>query len=186
MPDSLKKSGNDSDHYVLRPTWDDTWITMAVTIARRSLCSRDAVGAVIVDIRNRPIAMGYNGPPAKFNHELKWCSSWCQRGSIPQIYQQTGEIPKDPAYNDCPSLHAEQNALITADKANFTGGTIYVSSHLCGVCAKLIANSGLKRVVVFDDGAHKSYREYDKWYIFLKKLNICVDIIEEQHLIPRG
>lgn len=184
MSDSLQKS--DNEYHTDRPIWDDVWIAVANTIAKRSLCSRDAVGAVIVDTRNRPIAMGYNGPPANFNHEGKWCSSWCKRGSIPVVYQRTGEIPKDPEYNDCPSLHAEQNALITADKSNFTGGTIYVSSYLCGTCTKLIANSGLRRVVVFDNRVNRSYRNFETWSNFLKDLEIQVDVYGASFLIPRG
>ena len=185
MNDSLKKSADniyENNVYESRPSWDDTWLSVAHIIAKRSLCSTQ-VGAVIVDTRNRPISMGYNGPPAGFDHENKWCSHWCDRGNIPNEYQQTGITPKHPAYYDCPSLHAEQNALITADKANFTGGTIYVNGHLCGTCAKLIANSGLKRVVIGDDKIDRSYREYDKWYEFLRAFRILVHVTLNPNVI---
>lgn len=148
---------------------------VALTVSRRSLCSRAQVGAVIVDDRNRPISMGYNGPPQNFNHENYWCSAWCARGNLPNVYQETGNIP-DKMYGDCPSLHAEQNALVAADRATFIGGTIYVSSHTCWTCAKLISNSGLSRVVVFDDGIKRDYREHHKCYAFLEDLNIKVNV----------
>lgn len=166
-----------------RPSWDDTWLGIAKTMAKRSLCSRARVGAVIVDAENRPISMGYNGPPAGFIHENSWCSGWCLRGTIPHVYQQTGVIPTDPEYNDCPTLHAEQNALMFADQSTFTSGTIYVSGHVCGICAKLIGNSGLKRVVILDDGVERSYRNSYHWYKFLDKLGIKVTIVQDPDVI---
>lgn len=75
MSDSLKKFVPNT--YEDRPTWDVTWIKVAQTIAMRSLCSRALVGAVIIDSRNRPVSMGYNGPPSGFKHKNNMCSNWC-------------------------------------------------------------------------------------------------------------
>lgn len=47
----------------------------------------------------------------------------------------------------CISNHAEANCLLHADRSRIEGGTIYVSAKPCLGCAKLIANSGLNRVV---------------------------------------
>lgn len=175
MVDNYQNSAKQHQVNTIRPSWDETWMNVAKTIAERSLCGRSRVGAVIVDERNRPVSMGYNGPPQNFNHENYWCSAWCARGNVPNVYQETGVMP-DKMYSDCPSLHAEQNALITADRATFTGGTIYVNSHLCWTCTKLVGNSGLIRVVAYDDGSNRSYREFDKCYAYLIGLNIQVDV----------
>jgi dCMP deaminase len=62
-----------------RPSWDETWLSVARTIARRSLCSRDQVGAVVVSATNRLLETGYNGPPAGFQTDLQPCTEWCPR-----------------------------------------------------------------------------------------------------------
>lgn len=122
-----------------RPTWDDTWLQMADTIAQRSLCVRAKVGAVITDPTNQYVVTGYNGPPAGYQHGTQPCSIWCKRTTNPT---------PAPDYSDCYTIHAEANALLKSDYTARKGGTIYVNSHICWGCAKLIANSGLNRVVV--------------------------------------
>ncbi len=120
-----------------RPSWDQTWLAVASTIALRSRCSKRQVGAVIVTRDNRVAAVSYNGPPrgAQLNGP---CANWCPRA-------QFGET--SPEYANCRSIHAEANALLRADWTEIQGGTIYVSSASCVNCAKLVANSGLRRLV---------------------------------------
>lgn len=146
-----------------RPTWDDTWFDIANIISQRSLC-KTRVGAVIVTEDNRPISVGYNGPPKGFNHYDYDCRAWCKRAVDPTL-----------SYDECPSLHAEQNALMTADKSAFSGGYIYVTSHVCGTCAKLIANSGLRAVFV-SDTSEENYNKRNSrhWYNFLEECGIWV------------
>jgi dCMP deaminase len=150
-----------------RPTWCDTWFDVAETIARRSLCTTQ-VGAVITDKNNRPISVGYNGPPKGFYHHNYDCRVWCKRSVNPST-----------SYDDCPSLHAEQNALITADKSTFQYGRIYVTSHICMTCAKLIANSGLVHVYV-NDASRENYnkRNAKNSYEFLRDCNVGVILTE--------
>lgn len=78
-------------------------------------------------------------------------------------------------YSDCPSLHAEANALMRGDRNAREGGTIYVTSHVCMGCAKLIANSGLTDVVVRPRAADV-HREPEKVYRFLDQCGITVMI----------
>lgn len=148
----------------LRPTWDDTRIQMAQTIAARSLCSRAKVGAIITDPHDRIVGEGYNGPPSGFVHGSQPCTIWCRRNST---------IGPSPDYSDCPSIHAEANALLMSDRSLRAGGTIYVTSHVCFGCAKLIANSGLHRVVVDTDKAD-AHRNPLASYQFLIQCDIEV------------
>lgn len=127
----------------LRPSWDDTWLAAAAVLGRRSLCVRAQVGCVVVDPGNRVVASGYNGPPAGFPHDDVQCWRWCSRS----LWEQDGHTPA-PDYSDCPALHAEANALSVGDRRDREGGALYVNSHVCFSCAKLVANSGLTRVVV--------------------------------------
>jgi dCMP deaminase len=157
----------------MRQTWDDTWIAVAEVIARRSLCVRSQVGAVIKDPHNRIVATGYNGPPSLFKRTERiggdepTCEHWCERG-------RNGPTPGTAiTYLDCVSLHAEANALSVCDRSIREGGTIYVTSDVCWSCAKLIANSGLVRVVVSAPNL-SPHRMPDETYKFLRDCEIQV------------
>lgn len=160
-----------------RPTWDETWLAVAEVVAKRSLCVRDQVGSVVVDARNRIVATGYNGPPAGF--ATTWqgvgrpCSKWCKRAQVSNIDEKYPVAPIALDYSDCPSLHAEANALSVCDRSVRESGTIYITSSVCMGCAKLIANSGLSRVVVSYDDAHL-HRRADFSYEFMRSCGIEV------------
>lgn len=62
-----------------RLDWPHVWMKMARTIAKRSLCERDRVGAVIVTETNRIVAVGYNNPAGGFDHQGRNCIHWCPR-----------------------------------------------------------------------------------------------------------
>ena len=74
--------------------------------------------------------------------------------SFRKIMQACGFRPVFPGKKDsnvaCPTLHAEANALSVCDRSQREGGTMYVTSAPCFPCAKLIANSGLARLVYLD------------------------------------
>jgi len=84
-------------------------------------------------------------------------------------------------YEDCPSLHAEANALMFSDRRLREGGTLYVTSHVCSGCAKLVANSGVRRVVVrpgrYRDPALTTHRNSEKWYDFMRACGLEVDVV---------
>lgn len=140
---------------------------VAQVIAQRSLCVRDQVGAVIVDANNRIVATGYNGPPTGFVHNNAPCTEWCQR----TVNASLGTVFSD--YFDCPSNHAEANALSVCDRSARVGGTIYVTSHSCMGCAKLIANSGLTAIYVRPKTL-AAHRDPLTTYDFLEKCGINV------------
>jgi dCMP deaminase len=148
-----------------RPTWDETWLTVARAVAQRSLCTRDKVGAVVVSKSNRLLETGYNGPPGGFETEDKPCTQWCLRAA------NNSFVEKD--YSDCPSLHAEANALMRGDRIAREGGTIYITSHVCMGCAKLIANSGLELIVVSTTWT-PAHRNADASYRFLESCGLTV------------
>lgn len=126
-------------------SWDDVWMDIARAVSFRSSCTRMQVGAVIVDPKNRVIATGYNGTPSGLRAT---CLNDCDRPNAEKL---------SPCYDDCISIHAEANALMFCDRRDREGGTIYVSTSVCYTCAKLIANSGLHRVVMARQ-YHDEYR----------------------------
>lgn len=151
-----------------RSSWDVTWMSMADSISCRSRCTRGGVGAVIVDPRNRIVAVGYTGPPADFPNDGA-CIDFCDRA---RYGPQSDTLI---SYADCVSIHAEANALLVCDRADRIGGTIYSTSDVCWSCAKLIANSGLKRVVAVD--TQHEHRHSSFSYDFLRKCGIQVDTV---------
>ena len=117
----------------IRPTWDEYFMEIARQVAQRSTCPRASVGAVIVRER-RILTTGYNGAPEGLLHCL-----------------EAGCIIED---DHCQrSLHAEQNAIIQAAMhgVSIQGGQLYCTTQPCVLCAKMIINAGIERVVFAGD-----------------------------------
>jgi dCMP deaminase len=127
-------------HYVdERPTWDEYFMEMAELTATRSTCLRRHVGAVIVKDRHI-IATGYNGAPRGIAH----CSE------IGGCLREELKVPSGERHELCRALHAEQNAIIQAATLgqSIEDGDIYITNQPCVICAKMIINAGIKRIVV--------------------------------------
>lgn len=153
-----------------RPSWDDVWMQMADTISQRSRCDGRQIGAVIVSADNGYCVTGYNGPPATWpTHPASTCQTWCPR-------RQTGAQTHD--YGNCVTAHAEANALIRAEHSMIQGGTIYVTSSCCWECGKLIANSGLARVVMLMDTGADAHRKPAQTIGFMSQCGLDVRIYE--------
>ena len=120
-----------------RPSWDEYFMGLANQVAERTTCLRRGVGAIIVKDR-RILATGYNGVPTGLAH----CSeTGCLR-------QQLG-VPSGQRHEICRGLHAEQNAIIQAARVGCSveGCTLYCTHQPCVICAKIIINAGIARVV---------------------------------------
>ncbi len=121
-----------------RPDWQTYFMDIAELVASRSTCIRRHVGAVIVK-DNRILSTGYNGTPTGIRHCLE---RGCLRDEL--------EIPSGQRHELCRGLHAEQNAIIQAASHGVTinGGEIYCTNQPCIICAKMIINSGLKKIII--------------------------------------
>ena len=128
-----------SEPLVKRPTWDEYFMQMAELTAQRSTCLRRHVGAVIVQDKH-VVATGYNGAPKGVAHcaEIGGC-----------LREKMG-IPSGERHEPCRALHAEQNAIIQAATLaqSIEGASIYITHQPCIICAKMIINAGIKRIVV--------------------------------------
>ena len=122
-----------------RPSWDEYFMEMAELTAKRSTCMRRNVGAVIVKDKHA-IATGYNGAPRGIKH----CED---RGGC---LRQRLNVPSGERHELCMALHAEQNAIIQAATLgqSIEGATIYITHQPCVICAKMIINAGIRRIVV--------------------------------------
>lgn len=153
----------------MRPSWDQVWMTMADDIAPRSLCTRAQVGCVLVTADNQMAAATYNGPSPRFAHNDEPCTNWCERAVTP-----TEQLLDPRSYSNCETTHAEASALIRADASRLQGATIYVTGSVCINCARLIAHSGVTRVVhrVDPENAYRSPEATEK---YLTDLGIVVE-----------
>ena len=120
--------------------WDKRFMELAYTIANWSSCYQDnrKVGAVIV--RNkRIVTTGYNGAPAGI-------PSCVERG---ECMRRKLNIPSGTRHELCYAIHAEQNAIIQAAKLGISieGATLYCTHQPCVICAKMIVNAGISRVI---------------------------------------
>lgn len=122
----------------MRKSWDEYFMQIAEIVKTRSTCLRRSVGAVIVR-NNHIITTGYNGAPSKLAHCTE--TTKCERTRL--------GIPSGERHELCRALHAEQNAIIHAAKIGVSteGATIYITLQPCVICAKMLVNAGIKRIV---------------------------------------
>ncbi|MBN1364281.1 MAG: cytidine/deoxycytidylate deaminase family protein [Syntrophaceae bacterium] len=121
-----------------RPDWDEYFLDIVELVSKRSTCCRRSVGAALVR-DSRILATGYNGAPSKLQHCL---DVGCLREQL--------KVPSGERHELCRGLHAEQNAIIQAalHGVSTKGSTLYCTNHPCVICAKMIINAGVARIVI--------------------------------------
>ncbi len=121
----------------MRPSWDEYFMKLAKEVKSRSTCKRRQVGALIVK-EKRILATGYNGAPTGCKHCI---DIGCMRDKL--------SIPSGERHELCRGIHAEQNGIVQAAYAgtSIAGSTLYVTHQPCSLCAKMIINAGIVRVV---------------------------------------
>lgn len=144
--------------------WDSRFLDVAKLVASWSSCHKHNVGCVITK-DNRIIATGYNGAPSG----IEPCRD---RGFC---YKNTLNISKGPSM--CYAAHAEQNAIVQAAKlgVSIDGATLYTTCEPCSVCAKLIINSGIKRVVYIEEYGEQFSRDlFNDADVVVEKFNSVI------------
>ena len=120
--------------------WDHRFMEMAQLVSTWASCYQEErkVGAVIVKDK-RVMTTGYNGAPAGV-------STCVERGEC--LRKKLG-IPSGTRHEMCYAVHAEQNAIIQAAKVGVSteGATIYITLQPCVICAKMLVNAGITRIV---------------------------------------
>ena len=139
------------------------YLDIAETVLERGTCLRRNFGAIIVK-NDQIVSTGYVGAPR--GRENCCDLGYCTRAKL--------NIPRGQRYELCRSVHAEANAItkVAASSNSSKGATIYVTSSPCIECAKLIIQSGIKRVVYSEN-----YRIADGCEL-LKRAGIIVDYID--------
>lgn len=124
--------------------WDKRFMDLAFVVSSWSSCFKQnrQVGAVIVRDK-RILTTGYNGAGSG----IKSCK---ERGEC--LRMKLG-IESGTRQEICYAVHAEQNAIIQAAKLGVSvqDATLYCTHQPCSICAKMIINSGIKKVI-FKEG----------------------------------
>jgi len=156
---------------------------IAMEVAKMSYAKRLQVGAVIVK-DDRVISMGYNGMPSGWENNCE-TKEWCGGGGWLSPEEIIEGWPFEGTYKDADGnemqgryklktnkevLHAESNAISKLARSNESGlgADIFITHAPCLDCAKLIYQSGIRRVYF---GAN--YRD-DSGIKFLKQSGVEV------------
>lgn len=128
---------------------DEYYLGIALAVSKRSTCLKRHYGCVIVK-NDEIIATGYNGAP-------RGESNCCDIG----ICQRLNKPHNSGDYSDCHSVHAEQNAMLSASRKEMIGATMYLAGEElvdcgwsdnfheiedatpCPICERMIKNSGI-------------------------------------------
>ena len=113
-----------------RISWDRYFMEIAQVVAKRATCDRKHVGCVIADPDNHIIATGYNGSIRGAAH----CDDVGHQ-------MEDGHCVR--------TVHSEANAISQAAQqgVSLKRATLYVTASPCWGCFKLIANSGIRKIV---------------------------------------
>ncbi len=149
-----------------RPSWDEYFLRVAREVGSRATCNRGKNGCVIAKDK-RILATGYVGAPIGLPH----CDD-------------VGHMLRDVIYADgkirkhcVRTVHAEQNAICQAARfgVSLEGSTLYCKMEPCFTCAKMIINSGIKRVV-----CEKRYQAGEDTREIFKQANIELNVFSDE------
>jgi dCMP deaminase len=120
----------------MKPKFQKLYMTIAETVATMSHARRLQVGAIVVK-DDRVISMGYNGMPSGWENN-------CEN----EIEAEVGDDVEIVLKTKSEVLHAETNAIAKLARSTESGldADIFITHSPCLDCAKLIYQSGIKRV----------------------------------------
>lgn len=167
----------------MKPKFRKLFSNIAQEVAKMSYARRLQVGAIIVK-DDRIISMGYNGMPSGWDNDCEnkdWCSAggWLSAEEIEETWPYEGSY-LDHDGNTMQGryrlvtkpevLHAESNAIAKLAKSNDSGdgADIFITHAPCMECAKLIYQTGIRRVYF-----NQNYRD-DSGIRFLKASGVEV------------
>lgn len=139
LPTEIKKERISKDEY---------YLNIALQVSKRSTCLKRHYGAIIVN-NDEIVSTGFNGSP-------RGCKNCCDIG----ICKRLNKPHNSGDYSDCHSVHAEQNAMLSASRREMIGATLYLvgeefidgewkeveDSKPCPICARMIMNAGIYQV----------------------------------------
>ncbi len=157
-----------------RPGKTKYFLEIAVSVAARSTGLRRKFGAFIVK-GNTFVGTGYNG-------NARGVINCFEVGCIKDMKG----LPANKAYDLCPAVHAEENAIINSSRSDRIGARLYIAglnpdggytrADPCQRCQRKIINSEIEEVIIFDEEGQpvrvdvKDFVQRDTaWYV--KEIN---------------
>ena len=148
----------------IRPTWDEYFMEVARSVAKRATCDRGRSGCVIAR-DNQILVTGYVGSPAGLPH--------CDEAGhlMKKMLHTDGSITQHCVR----TVHAEQNAIISAARKDLIGGTMFIAgvnvktkeiephSTSCMMCKRVVINSGIKEVIVRETNNEYTIYKVEDW-----------------------
>ncbi len=140
------------------------YLDIADVVSNQGTCLRRRYGAIIVK-NDEIISTGYVGAP-------RGRQNCCDVGTC---IRQKLNVPRGERYELCRSVHAEANAIISAERSKMVDSTIYLSgrevdtneiiknSNSCSMCKRMIINAGIKTVIVRDSLTEYRVIEVADW-----------------------
>lgn len=140
------------------------YLDIAQTVCERGTCLRRIFGAIIVN-NDEIISTGYNGAPRGRQNCIDL--GVCRR--------EKHNIPRGERYEMCRSVHAEANCIISAERSDMIGSTLYLvcidpltrkpvaNTTSCAMCKRLVINAGIKKVVVRETEEEYSIYNVSDW-----------------------
>jgi len=156
----------------VRPSWDEYFMEIANTVSKRATCDRGRSGCVIVKDK-QILVSGYVGSPNGLPH----CDEVGHQ--MKKMLHEDGSISEHCVR----TVHAEQNAICQAAKRGIAleGSTLYCRMTPCRVCAMLIINCGIKRVV-----CEKKYHAGAESEEMFAKAGVQLEFFSEEVLKYKG
>lgn len=144
----------------MRVDKNNYYLDIAESVSERGTCLRRKFGAIIVK-NDEIISTGYVGAPRGRKNccDEKFC------------IRQELNVPRGERYELCRSVHAEQNAIISAARRDMIGSTIYLvgiendtnqyvkDARPCSLCKRFIINAGIEKIII-----RKNKTEYETIY----------------------
>lgn len=150
----------------IRPTWDEYFMEVCHAVAKRATCDRGLSGCVIAKDK-QILVTGYVGSPKGLPH--------CD-----EVGHQMKTMTHEDGHQTqhcVRTAHAEQNAIVQAAKlgVSIDGATVYCKMTPCAVCAKMIINSGIKKVI-----CEKRYHAGSESEEMFKQVGIELNFFDEE------
>jgi dCMP deaminase len=149
-----------------RPSWDEYFMEIAHSVSKRATCDRGRSGCVIVKDK-QILVTGYVGSPNGLPH----CDDVGHQ--MKKMLHEDGSVSEHCVR----TVHAEQNAICQAAKRGIAleGSTLYCRMTPCRVCAMLIINCGIKRVV-----CEKKYHAGAESEEMFEKAEVTLEFFSEE------
>jgi dCMP deaminase len=150
----------------VRPSWDEYFMKIVHVVSERGTCDRGRTAVIAVKDR-RVIATGYVGSPVGLPH--------CYE--VGHLLHKVINDDGTTSQHCIRTIHGEQNVICQAARfgISLNGATMYMKLTPCFVCAKMIINAGIKRVV-----AEKKYHRDVYSLKALQEAGVQVDILNEE------